>query len=42
VEARQKLSRRQPANLGQASRIDGVTPAEIAILQVHAQRLRKE
>jgi tRNA uridine 5-carboxymethylaminomethyl modification enzyme len=42
VEARQKLTKRQPANLGQASRIDGVTPAEIAILQVHAQRLRKE
>ncbi|MBP5300424.1 MAG: tRNA uridine-5-carboxymethylaminomethyl(34) synthesis enzyme MnmG, partial [Victivallales bacterium] len=38
VEARQKLSRRQPESLGQAARIDGVTPAEIAILQVHAKK----
>ena len=40
VEARQKLTRRQPETLGQAARIDGVTPAEIAILQVHAHRER--
>ena len=38
VEARQKLTKRQPESLGQAARIDGVTPAEIAILQVHARR----
>ncbi|HPY90895.1 MAG TPA: hypothetical protein PLT23_09225, partial [Lentisphaeria bacterium] len=34
VEAIAKLSKRQPATLGQASRIDGVTPAELALLQV--------
>ena len=38
TEARQKLSKRHPENLGQAARIDGVTPAEIAILQVYARR----
>ena len=37
-EARQKLERRRPENLGQAARIDGVTPAEIAILQVHLRK----
>ena len=42
VEARQKLSKRQPESLGQAARIDGVTPAEIAILQVHARRRRED
>jgi tRNA uridine 5-carboxymethylaminomethyl modification enzyme len=37
-EARQKLEQRRPATLGQASRIDGVTPAEISLLQVHLKR----
>jgi len=39
-EACQKLSRFRPATLGQASRIDGVTPADIAILLVHLERGR--
>ena len=38
TEARLKLEKRRPANLGQAARIDGVTPAEIALLQVHLKR----
>jgi tRNA uridine 5-carboxymethylaminomethyl modification enzyme len=37
-EACQKLARFRPATLGQASRIDGVTPADIAILLIHLQR----
>jgi len=37
-EARQKLEMLQPATLGQASRIDGVTPADVAILMVHLER----
>ncbi|MCQ2396316.1 MAG: tRNA uridine-5-carboxymethylaminomethyl(34) synthesis enzyme MnmG [Lentisphaeria bacterium] len=37
-EAKQKLMKRRPESLGQAARIDGVTPVEIAILQVHAKR----
>lgn len=34
AEAVSKLCKRQPATLGLASRIDGVTPAEVALLQV--------
>ncbi|MFA5055516.1 MAG: tRNA uridine-5-carboxymethylaminomethyl(34) synthesis enzyme MnmG [Dehalococcoidia bacterium] len=37
-EARQKLNRIRPVTLGQASRIDGVTPADLAILMVHLER----
>ncbi|MCK5805156.1 MAG: tRNA uridine-5-carboxymethylaminomethyl(34) synthesis enzyme MnmG [Lentisphaeria bacterium] len=40
AEARTKLDMHRPSNLGQASRIDGVTPAEITLLQVHLKRLR--
>ncbi len=39
-EARQKLNRFRPVTLGQASRIDGVTPADIAILIVYLERAR--
>ncbi len=40
AEARQKLAARRPANLAQAARIEGVTPAALAALLVHARRLR--
>ncbi len=33
-EALMKLEKRRPVTLGQASRLDGVTPAEIAVLQI--------
>jgi tRNA uridine 5-carboxymethylaminomethyl modification enzyme len=33
-ESRQKLNRFRPDSIGQASRISGVTPADIAILLV--------
>jgi tRNA uridine 5-carboxymethylaminomethyl modification enzyme len=35
TEAREKLSRVQPASLSQATRISGITPADIALLLVH-------
>jgi tRNA uridine 5-carboxymethylaminomethyl modification enzyme len=35
AEAREKLVRVRPRNLGQASRISGITPADIALLIVH-------
>lgn len=37
-EARLKLNKVKPNTLAQAARIDGVTPAEIALLQVHLKR----
>jgi tRNA uridine 5-carboxymethylaminomethyl modification enzyme len=37
-EVRQKLSQQQPATLGQASRISGVTPAAISLLLVHLRK----
>ena len=38
AEAREKLSRVQPASLEQASRISGITPADIALVMAHLQR----
>jgi tRNA uridine 5-carboxymethylaminomethyl modification enzyme len=35
AEAREKLSRVHPTNLAQASRISGITPADIALLMVY-------
>ena len=38
AEVRQKLARHRPDTLGQAARIDGMTPAAIALLLVHLKR----
>ena len=41
TEAREKLSRFRPANLGQASRLAGVSPADVAVLMVYLQKRRR-
>ncbi|HTT84435.1 MAG TPA: tRNA uridine-5-carboxymethylaminomethyl(34) synthesis enzyme MnmG [Rhizomicrobium sp.] len=38
TEARQKLTAIRPATLGQASRIDGVTPAALTLVLAHTRR----
>lgn len=38
-ESRLKLTRIRPSTLAQAGRIDGITPAEIGLLQVHLERI---
>lgn len=41
VEARQKLDMIRPLNLGQASRISGVSPADINVLIVYLQKTKQ-
>ena len=38
IEARQKLDKIRPLNLGQAARISGVNPADIAVLMVYLKK----
>jgi tRNA uridine 5-carboxymethylaminomethyl modification enzyme len=37
-EAREKLGRVRPANMGQAGRISGITPVDLALLMLYLQR----
>ncbi|MGD8527818.1 MAG: FAD-dependent oxidoreductase, partial [Methyloceanibacter sp.] len=39
-ELRQKLSRTRPASLGQAARLDGMTPAALMLLLAHVKKVR--
>ncbi len=41
-EARQKLGRIRPVSLDQATRISGITPADIALVIAHIERPRKQ
>jgi tRNA uridine 5-carboxymethylaminomethyl modification enzyme len=38
IEARQKFTTIRPATLGQAGRISGITPADIALLAIHLEK----
>jgi tRNA uridine 5-carboxymethylaminomethyl modification enzyme len=38
TELRQKLERHRPANLGQAARLDGMTPAALMLLLAHLKK----
>ena len=38
LEARQKLNKHKPANIGMASRISGVTPADVNVLLIYLKR----
>jgi tRNA uridine 5-carboxymethylaminomethyl modification enzyme len=40
-EVKQKLTQQQPETLGQATRIQGVTPAAISLLLVHLKRRKR-
>lgn len=40
-EARQKLQKIKPYDLGQASRISGISPADISIILIHLKRIGK-
>lgn len=41
IEARQKLDAIKPENLGQASRISGVSPADISVLMIYLEQQRR-
>ena len=41
IEAQQKLDEIRPESIGQASRISGVSPADINVLIIYLERARR-
>jgi len=41
IEARQKLDKQKPLSVGQASRISGVSPADISVLMIYLSQMKK-
>ncbi len=42
LEARQKLKQLRPSSIGQASRMSGVTPADVSVLLVYLEKYEIE
>lgn len=40
LEARQKMNKIKPISVGQASRISGVSPADVSVLLVYLEQMK--